>query len=692
MNTYTQEELTRITATPSTLGVHLGEAFLGRPYRPYKWMLDMESKILAMLFRPGNEVMVVSVPPQSGKAVTLSTRVPTPGGWTTMGEIRPGDQVIGADGHPCNVTWVSETQWRQVHRLHFDDGSTIDAGPEHLWTTFDNGERSAYGDVARREGRAQDYRGAWWDWKSPGSSRGGDVKSATVRDTATLATSVPCESGSKANHSIPHTHPIVLPEAELPVDPWVLGYWLGNGSRGAGTITTGGHHKYGPDLEYVSGRTGGNPRVVGDLHGLVTVPGLITKLKALGIERSKIVPPAYLRASSRQRMDLLHGLMDSDGTNQATGRVSGQVSYSSKDEHLALAVAELAVSLGAKVHHDVKRATLNGVDHGPSYRVTFTPAFCPFSLPRKMALWATAEMTGRGLNRHHRKIVDIEILNVEAPMRCIMVDGPGSLFLCGEQMVPTHNSQYCAVWLPFWWLGRNPYDKVLNVSYSEERAAENGDQVLRLVKRYGRELFDIGVDSQSDSKSNWNIDNGIGGMKSAGILSGITGTPGITLVVCDDVLAGDVQANSPTIKERNVAEWDNSIANRFQENTKALIIATRWADDDLSGEILDRAAQPGYEGYPVTYLNYKAVAEPDPDEIKYMEDDELEEWRDLLGRRMGEVARRPAFVGVLQAQEGIDSDRPLDVAPSGHPVVLGGRHVPARRLGPLGRRRRSLHA
>lgn len=217
-----------------------------------------------------------------------------------------------------------------------------------------------------------------------------------------------------------------------------------------------------------------------------------------------------------------------------------------------------------------------------------------------------------------------------------MLFRPGNEVMVISVPPQSGKSQYCAVWLPFWWIGRNPYDKVLNVSYSEERAAENGDQVLRLLKRYGRELFGVGHDPLTDSKSNWNTDNGIGGMKSAGILSGITGTPGITLVVCDDVLAGDVQANSPTIKERNVAEWDNSIANRFQENTKALIIATRWADDDLSGEVIDRAAQPGYSGYPVTYLNYKAIAEPDPDEMKYMSDEELDAWRDIMGRRVGE--------------------------------------------------------
>ncbi len=76
MRRYTAEELTRITATPATLGYHIGEEFMGQPWRPHPWILHMEQKILAMLFRPGNEIIIVSVPPQNGKSTYCSMLLP----------------------------------------------------------------------------------------------------------------------------------------------------------------------------------------------------------------------------------------------------------------------------------------------------------------------------------------------------------------------------------------------------------------------------------------------------------------------------------------------------------------------------------------------------------------------------------------------------------------------------------------
>lgn len=636
MKTYTQDELTRITALPSTLGRHIGQQFMGQPYHAHPWVLYMEREILAMLFRPGNEILIVSVPPQNGKLLTLSERLPTPSGWTTMGKVQVGDELIGADGRPCRVVGVSAVERRRVHRLVFDDGSTIDAGPEHQWTTFDNRERSAYGDGARRAGRPQSYEGPWWDWASPGSSRGGDSKSPSVRTTEELLESLRCEGGSKANHSIPNTHGLQLPDVDLPVDPWVLGYWLGNGARGTGTVTTGGRNGCDPDVLFVQPRTGGSARITGKHKATITVPGLITQLKSLGIAWTKEVPDPYMRASSDQRLALLRGLMDSDGTNEGVTRIgtSGSASFSSNDLHLANAVAELAVSLGAKVRRDSKRAKLNGVDHGEHFRVTFTPPFCPFSLPRKVDRWSPAENTGRGLNRHHRKIVDIQVLDEVAEMRCVEVDGPGHLYLAGAGMIPTHNSTYCSMLLPAWYLGNNPGHQVINVSYNEKQASKWGLRTLNLIRQFGGPLFGIGINSDSDSKSDWKLDNGFGGMMSAGI-SNITGNPG-HLIIADDLIPNAEAANSPIIKRKIMDDWDDSLTTRFQENTKVLVVATRWSEDDPSGELITRSLAPEYEGFPVSTLNIKALAEPDPDELSEMSEEELAKWTDFLGRHYGE--------------------------------------------------------
>lgn len=198
-----------------------------------------------------------------------------------------------------------------------------------------------------------------------------------------------------------------------------------------------------------------------------------------------------------------------------------------------------------------------------------------------------------------------------------MLYRPGNEILIISVPPQEGKSTYCSMLLPAWYLGRNPGKQVINISYNETQASKWGERALNLMKKYGNDLFGVKVDPNSDSKSDWKMANGFGGMMSVGIRGGITGNPG-DLIVCDDTLKGAEDMNSPTIKRKNLEEWDDAITNRFQENTKVLIPATRWCDDDLSGEIYARSLAPDYDGFPVHILNFKALAEPDPDELREM--------------------------------------------------------------------------
>lgn len=216
-----------------------------------------------------------------------------------------------------------------------------------------------------------------------------------------------------------------------------------------------------------------------------------------------------------------------------------------------------------------------------------------------------------------------------------MLNRPGNEILCISVPPQNGKSTYCSMLLPAWYIGRNPGHQVINVSYNEEQAAKWGLRTLNLLRRYGGPLFGVSVHPDARSAADWRMDNGFGGMLSAGIRGGLSGNPG-HLIILDDTLKNADEANSPTIKRKNLEEWDDSVQSRFQENTKVLIVATRWAEDDLTGEIIARAKAPGYAGHPVNVLNLKAIAEPDPDEAKDLTPEEREAWRDVLGRRIGE--------------------------------------------------------
>lgn len=216
-----------------------------------------------------------------------------------------------------------------------------------------------------------------------------------------------------------------------------------------------------------------------------------------------------------------------------------------------------------------------------------------------------------------------------------MLYRPGNEILIVSVPSQEGKSHTCSRLLPFWYLGRNPYHTVMLIGYNETISTMHGRQVRGLMQTFGQRLYGVGVDNTSDSESDWLMDNRIGGMVSTGIRSGISGRT-VHLVIADDTLAGAEEANSAPRKKRNIDEWDGAVTNRFQEDTKALVVGTRWAIDDLPGVLLERSRASDYEGFPIHYLNYKALADPDPEEKAGMSPEMLEEWRDHLGRKQGE--------------------------------------------------------
>ena len=200
---------------------------------------------------------------------------------------------------------------------------------------------------------------------------------------------------------------------------------------------------------------------------------------------------------------------------------------------------------------------------------------------------------------------------------------------------PQEGKTTLMMWLLFWWLGLNPRRQAIFVTYSEEYAGVWGGRVLDLMTRFGPQLFGTEVSRKFGALNNWKMSGNFGGLMSVGIMGGITGNPG-DLIVIDDVIKTMEDAQSSTAKRKHIAEWDGSIKTRFQENTKVVITATRWAEDDLSGEVIRRSLEPGYAGPPVEVISIPALAEPSDDELYAMTDDDLAAWVDFLGRHYGE--------------------------------------------------------
>lgn len=387
-------------------------------------------------FRKGS----IYLPRKNGKALALDTPIPTPGGWRELRDIRPGDSLFGADGQPCRVLVVSETfVGRPCYRVAFADGSSVVASGDHLWQT---------------RHRFRPWAGA----RVSGSGSGGDprVEVVTTEQIADSVRLVRPDGGVEYNHGIAVSGALQTPGVDLPLDPYMLGAWLGDGNTADARLTCG-DEDVAHFVAEVRRVVGGEP-VMRRHHTAWTV-GLTTGrggrhvkvqsvLRRLGVLGEKHIPDVYLWAGTEQRRSLLQGLMDTDGTITPTGK-SGAVScaFTTTARALADGVLQLARSLGIKAAMQEGVARLRGRDIGPRFVVQFTASQTdmPFRLARKVArLPASVGRRSRTL-----KIVSCERVD-SVPTRCLMVDSPDRLFLAGCGMTPTHNSTLAAG--VGWWM------------------------------------------------------------------------------------------------------------------------------------------------------------------------------------------------------------------------------------------------
>lgn len=359
-----------------------------------------------------------------GKALALDTPLPTPSGWTTMGEVKEGDCLFDENGEVCRVTAVHPIyRDHTCYRVRFSDGAEIVADAEHLWLTEDLLSRLADQNAKRYENRGRGSRKQCIRWRSP-----------KLRTTEEIAATLQHGSRGDFNHAIATTRPLKLPEVKLPIDPYVLGVWLRDGTNAAAVITTTDQgvleeiasRGYRVGAGYVSG----NRTLQYRIHENTDGTSLTTSLKNLNLLHNKHVPQEYLRASYEQRLSLLRGLMDTDG-----GAERGRAVFCNTNLGLVDAVHELVVSLGWKVYRWQKVGRLNGVDHKIAYALSFRPDVQPFTLPRKFLPLGTSQAT-----RHKRRTI-VAVEQIESvPVRCIAVDSPSNLFLAGRDLIPTHNT------------------------------------------------------------------------------------------------------------------------------------------------------------------------------------------------------------------------------------------------------------
>lgn len=402
---------------------HTAGEWAGRPLDPDPWQV---AYVIAPIFGwvhpdyDGRYVRCytnvwVELPRKNGKLLDSRTPILTADGWKTMGTVAEGDYVHTLDGSLTCVTAVSETQYPVSYRIVFSDGQEFIAGADHQWTLFD---RYGHDPESWKRDRS---RGCW----------------KTI-DTDELFRTYRCGSRGDTRYSVRTDRTIQRPDADLPLSPYLLGLWLGDGSKGCGGFT-------GIDgLEQAFVSSGYRVTSAPDEPKRHYISGLIPHLRDAGVLNDKHVPERYLLASESQRLALLQGLMDTDGSAVKTGTSgAAAVEFCNTNRQLAESVLFLARSLGWKPVFKEARATLYGKDCGPKYRVIWTAyrERSPFRLARKTSVLCAQPSRPTRASTNTIKLVE-RVPTV--PMRCIEVAHPSRQYLVGRGLTPTHNTTLAA--------------------------------------------------------------------------------------------------------------------------------------------------------------------------------------------------------------------------------------------------------
>lgn len=387
------------------------------------------SRIKEIYFQFNAPVQIITGMNAGGKELPNSCMVKVPGGWRRMGDIQVGDIVTAVDGTPTQVIGVYPQGVKPLYGIKFVDGRIARCGLEHLWRVhYKFEEATKFRIMSTAEMLEQQQLGE-------------------------VAYIQPCASEQ-------------VPDVKLPIEPYLLGVLIGDGTLdGTPLITTdqwiidkiSNMIPLGVELRK---RTTVKPYKVDyttdySVAGKMGKPNVLTyKLRKLGLDGTrswnKFIPDIYLKASTRQRLELLQGLMDTDGyvsprTNHNGVLGSGSIEYSTTSLELAKGVQYLVRSIGGLCAIREKQPfyTLPDGSRHPGKLAYILRVRVPrpgdlFTLPRKRD-----RMRPDGTNIY-TKVFKIRVDRIfplleKEECTCIEVAHPSKLYII-EDFVVTHNT------------------------------------------------------------------------------------------------------------------------------------------------------------------------------------------------------------------------------------------------------------
>lgn len=522
--------------------------------------------------------LMIFMPPRHGKELANSTPILSTKGWTTHGELRVGDQVYHPLGYPVDVVAVADQEHDDDYVVELTNGEKIRCHANHEWTVYD-----------RSIGKLATYETNYFVKRT---------KFGLIKQVISAGRSI---------YQLPDTGCIEYPAADLPLEPYFLGAWLGDGTSTASTIVASPKDPE-PILHIVSLGFKVTFEATHKTTGVISYgfgrQDVTTRLRQLGCFIDKNIPEAYLRSSKRQRLELLAGLIDTDGHVEAQ---SGRVRISTASKALRDGILDLATTLGFRPYVVTAQPTTSSsgiVGRKEVYQVCFQPAEeIPTHIPRKKITRFAP-----------RRAVGIKSVTYEPNGergRCITVDSPDGLYLAGRALIPTHNSDMATQKFPSWILGKHPDLPVMVSSYSDELATDFGQNTRAIMQsdQYAA-MFPTRLRADAKAKGKWLTEQG-GGYTAVGVGGALTGR-GFKIGIVDDPFKNREEADSPVVRESRHKWFQSTFYTRQEGASMIIFILTRWHEDDLAGRVLREAREAKRRGEAHDewdVIEYKAIAD-----------------------------------------------------------------------------------
>lgn len=361
--------------------------------------------ILNLYNRNGVLNGIIKCPPGFGKAQPLDAKILTPDGWKYMHEIAVGNYVIGKNGFKTKVTGIYPQGKQLVYRITFNDGTFTECTDDHLWNVKKHGYKS--------------YR---------------TLSLKTIRYSINRK-----NDPTRMNWFIPMVDPVHFTKKNVKIHPYLLGVLLGDGYLSKKSISLSTQDEYiyqrcatltqihktqlkakkNSKYEYIFKSINSNEN---QLKRILNSYHLIGK-KA----NNKFIPEDYLFNDIETRIELLRGLMDTDGYVRKS-KHRNEVSFTTISRKLADGIVFLIHSLGGKasVYSKIPKYTHNGIQKNGklAYIIQFSlpKNILPFALPRKCFIYDQLKQ-----NPPTRGIKSIACVG-EKECQCISIEADDGLY------------------------------------------------------------------------------------------------------------------------------------------------------------------------------------------------------------------------------------------------------------------------